>query len=606
MTRKKTKSRTKHRIHPTGSAHAGPAEPIAADWSPSPVPEQVAANPVEHSPEATVRPDIGLDKRALDRISQRELGKVDVALRLPGAGWRQVKLWDFSSIGFGIVIESTDTGIDPLLSRTAVAVAKETLALATNDDVHVRVKVGAGEYFEVWCKVRNVTPWRGGLKVGLRRQDVNLPMDVGTDRRTSRRLPLAPTLALKARIRHPFIYGQWCGMAVSDLNRNLGFSFLSTDPSILVFEGMELRIHFELASFSNMPVTGRVSWVHASTENEVRFGVESIAMDWRLQGGLWDYLLYSRTWTPSMLRAAGFRSQRVKSHLRFRTVKTMEDYSEVLRLRRDAYVSAGKRPESTTVEEMSTALDGSSRILMARHHGVLVGSLTFTFPVSEETVLDSQAGFPGQRYPIHLPPKANLIEVSRLCIHSEYRGTDLLQGLFESGLKHFLLSDRHWLVTSATADLLPLYESIGFTRLKASYRHHLLNNKEHHLLVAHRSAILWGWGVGLLTWNAVFGDLIRHLMDQKLIVVPGWMRAIIRAKLALRPMARLLVDAKAKAAFRKHLESLRRNGRIRLAKSVTTETSRETKTDFPKEDGSLFAGSEVEIPDRGLPEGLRT
>ena len=50
-------------------------------------------------------------------------------------------------------------------------------------------------------------------------------------------------------------------------------------------------------------------------------------------------------------------------------------------------------------------------------------------------------------------------------------------------------------------------------KLKASYKHPLLNNKEHHLLIAHRSAFLWGFGMGLLTWNSVFGDLVGHLLD---------------------------------------------------------------------------------------------
>jgi predicted GNAT family N-acyltransferase len=307
-----------------------------------------------------------------------------------------------------------------------------------------------------------------------------------------------------------------------------------------------------------MPVTSVVTWVHATRENEVKFGVACMAMDWRLQGGICDFLLYAGHWSPNMLRSAGFRTRTVKSHLRYRTVKTMEDYSEVLRLRRTAYVGAGKRPETTTPEDMAAPLDGISRILTARHHGQLVGSMTFTFPPSEDTLLDSESGFPSRKYPVRLPPKANLIEVSRLCVHPDYRGTDLLQGLFEHGLKHFLMSDRHWLLTSATADLVPMYQEIGFTRLKAAYRHPLLGNKEHTLLIAHRSAFLWGFGIGVLTWNSVFGDLVRHLVENRLIRLPGWVRAIIRTKLLLRPLARLRSDAKARKAFRKHLESMKR------------------------------------------------
>jgi hypothetical protein len=550
MSRKKLKAGRRARRR---EAEA-PAKRPAQDWSPRPA-----------DPAGEVRPSITDDKRSLDRISQRELGKVEIAFRAPGRDWTPVRLWDFSSVGFGVLLETAATAEDPILGRTGAGHAGRQPMVRPGDEVDVRVKVGSHARHETRCRVMNLSDWRGSQKIGLKRLDLSAPGSVDEERRSSRRLALLPLLSLKARIRHPFIYGQWSMVTVADLNRHLGFSFQSSDPSILLFTGMELRIHFELASFRSLPITGRVTWVHAAPEGGIRFGIECLSMDWRLQNGICDYLLFARNWTPSMLRASGFRSQQVREHLRFRTVKTMEDYADVLRLRRDAYVSAGKRPESTTAEEMATPLDGISRILMARHHGQLVGSLTFTFPVTEDTLLDSQAGFPGRKYPVPIPPKANLIEVSRLCIHQEYRGTDLLQGMFESGLKHFLMSDRHWLITSATADLVPTYRAIGFVGLKASYRHHMLNNKEHHLLIAHRSAFLWGFGIGLLTWNSVFGDLVKYLMDQKLIAVPGWMRAIIRAKLLFRPLARAFSDSRSRLAFHKHLEAIKKRAAAREA-----------------------------------------
>lgn len=607
MSRRRTKSKTSRHKAAVREAAGRPPQ----DWVATPeralIPGPAAAPvPTPLTAPGSIRPSIAEDKRAQDRISQRELGKVAVALRLPTGEWVPVRLWDFSSIGFGIVHEPSPTLADPILARkdfqeSTISAGSSGLSLRGGDEVQLRIQVRSEESYEVWCKVRNIGPWRDATKIGLRRLDVGFPQAVNLDRRESFRLPMAPSLSLKARIRHPFLYGHWSPILVSDVNKSLGFSFLSQDPSILLFEGMELDIHFELASFRNLPFTGRVSWVHATRENEVKFGVECMDMDWRLQGGLCDYLLFSRNWTPSKLRSAGFRSNEVKGHLRFRTVKTMEDYAEVLHLRRAAYISASKRPEATTAEEMATPLDGASRILMATHHGQLVGSLTFTFPSSEDTVLDSQTGFPGRKYPVHLPPKANMIEVSRLCVHQDYRGTDLLQGMFEHGLKHFLMSDRHWLITSATSDLLPIYERIGFTRLKASYRHPMLNNREHYLIIAHKSAFLWGFGINLLVWNSVFGDLVRYLLDRNLLVLPGWTKAIIRAKLLLRPLARRITDSKARNSLRKHLESIRRSRKKREAEARRVALEGETKAghDTPS---SLYSNVEVDVPDPGKPE----
>ncbi|MEO7423710.1 MAG: GNAT family N-acyltransferase [Fibrobacteria bacterium] len=487
--------------------------------------------------------------RSQERISHRELGMVSVALLLPDKQtWVDVKLWDFTSLSFGIFCTTGNSGTAP---------SHPLSGLSRGDEIEMRIRISQSQEFRIGCQVKNISPFKAGVKIGLRRLDLNLPHTIEVERRESLRLPLAPTLALNARIRHPFIYGYWCPLQVSDMNKNMGLSFLSRDPSILIFTGMEMPIHFEMANHRERPMIGRVTWVHASDGNQIKFGVACVDMDWKLHNGICDFLLFSKQWTPGRLREAGFQAKLVKSRLRFRSVKTMSDYSEVLHLRRDTYVAAGKKPPGTRPEEMAGNLDGQSRILMAHHHDKLVATVSFTFPNSEDTILDSQAGFPGQKYPILIPPRTNLIEVSRLCIHEEYRSTDLLQGMFEHGIKHFLLSDRHWLLTSAVADLLPLYLRIGFTKLNASYHHKALNNQEHYLILAHRSTFLYGKGMNLLVWNALFGDLVRHLVNRKLINVPSQANAIIRMKLQLHAFSKWILERKAGGAFRKHLEIMR-------------------------------------------------
>lgn len=521
------------------------------------------------------------EQRSHARLAPRELGNVRIEMRMGGSEtWLPLRLRDFTPIGFGALLESDPRAggnlQDPLLGQGASPAAPraaETCRLTEDDEVEIRLAVAAHQEFTVWCRVMNLSPARQGVQIGLRRLDIGFPQPVSQERRDAHRLSLTPALALEARLRHPFLYSRWCGVRVSDINGEMGLSLTSADPTILVFEGMELDLHFELAGFRAFPMSVRVAWVYAGAEDELRFGVQCRSVDLRLHNALCDYLLNTQYWTPARLRQAGFQSRQVKGHLRYTTVKTLEDYAEVLYLRRDSYVGVGKRPQGTRPEKMSSPLDGRSRIMMASHHGRLVGTMTLTFPASEDTVLDTQSGFPGARYPVHLPPKTNLIEVARLCIDENYRGTDLLIGMFEHGLKHFLMSDRHWLVTSATDELWPLYERLGFVKLKASYRHPLLNNLEHHLIIAHRSAFLWGWGIGLLTWNSVFADLVKHVLGRKLMAVPGWMRLIIRAKLALRPLARLLTDARARAGFRRHMRALQ-GRRAEAASAPLTPTER--------------------------------
>ncbi|MDB5048085.1 MAG: type pilus assembly PilZ [Fibrobacteres bacterium] len=528
-----------------------PASPgIRGDWSKgSPVDVSKLATGIFKFPGT-------FEHRSQERISQRELGNVSMEIREPGKEtWIPVKLWDFTSISFGILYQRPE----PMAG--APEEEAQRLHLSEGDDIQIRIRVRPGQEFQVWCQVKNKTAWKEGIRIGLRRMDVATAQSVEYDRRIASRLALSPSLSLRARVKHPFIFSHWSPMSVSDVNKDMGLSFHSNDHSILVFEGMELEIHFDLASFRNVPMTARVIWVHATEAHSVKFGVVCLAMEWNLHNSICGFLLHSQQWTPQRLKDEGFQARHVKSHLRFRAVRTMDEYAQVLHLRRDAYVGAGKRFHGTTPEEMATPLDGISRILIAHHRGRLVGTMTFTFPSNEDTMLDSQTGFPGRKYPVKIPPKANLIEVSRLCIHDEYRGTDLLQGLFEHGLKHFLMSDRHWLLTSAVDELLPIYERIGFKRLQASYKHPRLNNKEHHLILAHRNAFLFGAGINIFIWNVLFGDLIRYLIDRGLIKVIGPIRVLVRLKLFFLPLSKLATESKARRSFRKHIETLRRISR---------------------------------------------
>ncbi len=484
------------------------------------------------------------EQRALGRISERELGVIKTFIKSNyHADWQAVKLWDFSSLGFGILI--------------APEMVKHIDAINVGQALQVQIKTADKQDVQVWCEVKNISSRKDGFKIGLRRQDLNDPRPMSPERREHPRLPMGAQLSLHARFKHPLLLGNWCNLQVADINPHMGFSFLSKDPSTFVFVGMEFELYFEIANFRNLAYTGRISWVSAFRENEVKFGSQCLNINYHLHNGICDLLLFSQQWTPAQLRACGFRAKLVKEHLRFRTVKSNEDYAQVLHLRRNAYVQAGKKNESTTAEEMASSLDGKSRILMAWHRDELVGSMTFAFPTTEDTLLDSQKGFEGQKYPVALPPKSNLIEVSRLCIHRDYRGTDLLTGIFEHGLKYFLLSDRHWLLTSAVNELLPLYEKIGFYKLGASYKHPALNNLEHHLIICHRSAFLTGKGISVFTWNALFGDLMQYLVQRNLLPLSWWGKKWIHLCLLLKPICDTLTSKKYIMEFNRHIERIR-------------------------------------------------
>jgi hypothetical protein len=253
---------------------------------------------------------------------------------------------------------------------------------------------------------------------------------------------------------------------------------------------------------------------------------------------------------PETLQRFAFPTRFFKDRVTFRFVETMEEYGEVLNLRRNAYVEAGKRAPDTVPEAMSIAWDKSSRILCAYHDGKLLASAALTFPDREDTALRSETAFPGNRFPGNPPPKLESLEVNSLCTHKDYRKGDLLRALFEQISRIFVLSDRKYIMNLADDNLLPMYVAIGF---KDQGHTGEFLGRPHHLIKATRDVILKSDGIGWLKWNLLYGDLMDDLIRKGMVHMGAWDRASLACRLALRPVARFLYIHKGEKAFARRI-----------------------------------------------------
>ena len=148
-----------------------------------------------------------------------------------------------------------------------------------------------------------------------------------------------------------------------------------------------------------------------------------------------------------------------------------------------------------------------------------------------------------------LPPKESIVEVHSLCTHSDYRGGDLIQGMFEHIARCLLLSDRQWLLTFTTAELWPLYRRIGFRKTGASAAIKALNGIEHHMILLHRDSLICGVGMVPTDWNYFFGELARDLLEKKLFRPGIYQRARIWFYLLFEGYTRLWLKNKLEREF---------------------------------------------------------
>jgi predicted GNAT family N-acyltransferase len=191
----------------------------------------------------------------------------------------------------------------------------------------------------------------------------------------------------------------------------------------------------------------------------------------------------------------------------FGYVRTADEYRQVLELRKMAYSAAKKLPEGVAAEETADIFDTRSRIMIGRYRGDVVATMRLMFHEPNDV-------FEHEQYitlPPDFPPRGEIIEITRVCTHPAYRGSDLLLGLFKDALMTCVQSKRRYLLGSATKKLLPLYTNIGFKVTPLVYRHEALGGEEHFIFLGDMQSALAGEGVGPLVWNAIFADIWNFL-----------------------------------------------------------------------------------------------
>ncbi len=261
-----------------------------------------------------------------------------------------------------------------------------------------------------------------------------------------------------------------------------------------------------------------------------------------------QYLLhFGHGTTVEELRADGFRIRSSSRALDFGSIRTDEEYGEVLRLRRLAYVHARKVSADTKDVEMADAYDARSRILVAKHRGRGVGTARRMFPEPGRDHLNHEDFV---RLPPGLPPRDQLVEVFKTCTHPGYRGSDLFYKIIMHAGLVILQSGRRYALMSATDSLAPIYERFGFRRTGVTYQHPAMR-LPHHLMVADVARVVTGADINPLFWNSAGGwELWKFAKLCGVVPTDRWTRARVRLWHLLRPVAsvvRLLYDRKLRA-----------------------------------------------------------
>ncbi len=241
--------------------------------------------------------------------------------------------------------------------------------------------------------------------------------------------------------------------------------------------------------------------------------------------------------TIQELRAHGFRLRSSSQAIDFGSLQSDEEYREVLRLRRLAYVHAKKVSADAKDVDMADAFDARSRILVAKHRGQVVGTARLMFPDSGTDRLNHEDFL---ELPPELPPRTELVEVFKTCTHPGYRGSDLFYALLQHVALVIVQAGRRYALMSATDSLAPIYQRFGFRHTGASYEHPAMRMR-HHLMVLDVARVIGGVGVSPIYWNLMRGwEVWKFGRTCGVVATDAWTTTRVHLWRLLRPAAHLV------------------------------------------------------------------
>lgn len=451
-------------------------------------------------PQDSWRPSDSPGHRRAQRTSERELERIPAWIKAGSdPDWARVTIWDYGPDGFGVFFQG-NTGH----SRFSQVGDAAELKLSA------RVFSGGNEgEIRIPCRIENAARIEKGLRLGLRRLDVS--QGESLEALLSGHLRDA-AMPLMARAINPFLYAEWAPCRLIAIGPDASLVFASHDPSLLLLPGASMQVELEVPMEGESRCAGRVEWIRSADEETV-FSLRPRDLSFSLSNAIGIHFVDAEICTPVQLAEFGMALRRFKDQFRFRFISTREQYRELLSMRHKLYAQAGKVASQAGPDLEEIEFDNRSRLLAAFHGDMPVASAALTFG-SKDAPLKAETLWPGRKYPVPMPPREALLEVRGLCTEGEYRGGDLIQGMFEHIARCMLFSDRQWIATLTTDELWPLYRRVGFRKAGAAVEVEALEGIRHHLILLHRDSFVCGKRMSPSDWNYFFGPMARDLIER--------------------------------------------------------------------------------------------
>ncbi|MGE4107882.1 MAG: GNAT family N-acyltransferase [Bacteriovoracia bacterium] len=315
---------------------------------------------------------------------------------------------------------------------------------------------------------------------------------------------------------NPIRFNDFIHFRIRDISRS-GMQLVMSLRNKWLIPGMELdsMVSFPVVGDVNLKLKLLNTRILAMDGKEyLSVGTKITNSDSKINETIGQYVFqFGPKHTIEALKKEGLDVSKASGALEFGCVRTASEYEEVLNLRHMAYLKAGKAVPTSAVENSADVFDSRSRILTVRHRGDLVASLRVMYHELEDTTEHERF----VKLPESIPRKDEIVEVTRICTHPAYRGSDLLYALIKQMTLTVLQSKRQWILGSAEEKLVPLYKKLGYQALGVYFEHGDIRGLRHELLLGHLPEIISGKSVSAAIWNELYSDLTTYLIKHQLI-----------------------------------------------------------------------------------------
>jgi hypothetical protein len=410
------------------------------------------------------------------------------------------KVVDISSSGLSISVNASERGLQTLKSGTLVT-------------VHLRMGHESAHY-EFRALIRYISPLEKAdqTRVGL---EIDTPLQGEGEALEHEGYAIPETSPMAGFVYKGYFYHEKSIIKICSLGRDF-FIIEVYDSSLIAIPGMPLAIHLFLPNAESNRIECVVDRLVAVRDKALVLRLKKVALIGKTTEWIASFLVQHAGFNPKIVRNLGFGTSEFSSSIRVRAVRTHEEYEAVLDLRWRAYAKVQKiDPSQWKPQDMAADTDRMSTILIAMHEDRIVGSISVTFPENDADMLDTEKPLP-HGYPESIPPKRDLIELSRLCIDPTYQGSDLLIKLFAHVCRVGMISSRNHMITSSDAELWPLYKSMGFYQTGVDYSHPVFGTR-HDLILYSRDRFVRAKGTGPLFWYMVYKGIYEYLCDYGVI-----------------------------------------------------------------------------------------